>query len=116
RRIKTVSVSIPCIAGPQTNINAMLTLQEHGIQKVPNSTASFDNIPVESIALSGAQNDSGAFELNLKDERYLPFEGRGAISKWRLELTDAIPQFDYNTIADVILHMKYTARYDGNQA
>ena len=33
-----------------------------------------------------AQNDSGLFEPNLRDERYLPFEGCGAISSWCLEL------------------------------
>jgi hypothetical protein len=27
------------------------------------------------------------FELNFRDERYLPFEGAGAISTWQLELT-----------------------------
>jgi hypothetical protein len=29
--------------------------------------------------------DAGMFELNFRDERYLPFEGAGAISEWRLE-------------------------------
>ncbi|MBK9227461.1 MAG: hypothetical protein IPL67_10515 [Ignavibacteria bacterium] len=35
---------------------------------------------------STGQNDSGVFELNFRDERYLPFENTGAISSWRLEL------------------------------
>jgi hypothetical protein len=29
----------------------------------------------QSIATSNAQNDDGMFELNFRDERYLPFEG-----------------------------------------
>jgi hypothetical protein len=41
---------------------------------------------IQSVATSNAQNDSGLFELNFRDERYLPFEGTGAISSWRLEL------------------------------
>ncbi|HWW37829.1 hypothetical protein, partial [Pedobacter sp.] len=50
-----------------------------------------------------------------KDERYLPFEGTGAISSWRLELpASEIRQFDYNTIADVIVHIKYTSREGGS--
>jgi hypothetical protein len=53
------------------------------------------------------------FEPSLRDERVLPFEGSGAISEWQLELPVAVPQFDYDTIADVILHVRYTAREGG---
>ncbi len=69
---------------------------------------------IQSIAASNAQNDSGMFELNFRDERYLPFEGTGAISSWRLELPKEVRQFDYNTISDVIVHVKYTAREGGS--
>jgi hypothetical protein len=68
-----------------------------------------------SIVTSTAQNDSGMFETNLRDERFLPFEGAGAESTWRLELPSEFRQFDYNTIADVILHLGYTARQGGDQ-
>jgi hypothetical protein len=53
-------------------------------------------------------------ELNFRDERYLPFEGAGAISTWQLELTQesTLRQFSYDTISDVILHMHYTSRED----
>ena len=50
-----------------------------------------NNIPVKAIAASNAQNDSGIFELNFRDERYLPFEGAGAISEWSLELFNDLP-------------------------
>ena len=36
------------------------------------------------IVTSHATNDSGMFETNLRDERFLPFEGAGAISTWNL--------------------------------
>jgi len=72
-----------------------------------------DQIPIQSIAVSHGQEDSGVFNLNFADERYIPFEGAGAISKWRLELPTAIKQFDYNTIGDIILHVKYTALQGG---
>jgi hypothetical protein len=68
----------------------------------------------ESIVTSTGQNDPGLFEANLRDERYLPFEGAGAISKWRLELSTDFRTFDYATITDVVLHLRYTAR-DGGQ-
>ncbi|MEP6934849.1 MAG: hypothetical protein ABI988_13070, partial [Nitrospirota bacterium] len=63
---------------------------------------------------SSAQNDSGMFELNFRDDRYPPCEGAGVISSWSVELTRDrnLRQFDYDTIADVILHLRYTARED----
>jgi len=72
------------------------------------------NVPVKSIATSTGQRDSGMFELSFRDERYLPFEGAGAISEWRVELTQEqeLRQFDYSSISDVILHISYTARED----
>ena len=54
------------------------------------------------------------YELNFWDERYLPFENTGAVSSWRLELPTEVKQFDYNTISDVIVHVKYTAREGGS--
>ena len=53
------------------------------------------------------------FETNLRDDRFLPFELAGAISTWQIDLpkpTEAFPAFDYNTISDVILQVRYTAR------
>ena len=57
-----------------------------------------DNVGIQSISTSNAQNDSGTFELNFQDDRYLPFEGAGVISTWRLELGSEYRQFDYDTI------------------
>jgi hypothetical protein len=71
-------------------------------------------IPITAIAASLGQNDSGMFELNFKDERYLPFEGGGAISKWRFELPFC-RQFDYDTISDVIIHIRYTSAEGGER-
>ncbi|MGH8550753.1 MAG: hypothetical protein ACRERU_19560, partial [Methylococcales bacterium] len=50
---------------------------------------------------------------NLRDERYLPFEGSGVVSEWQLELPSDVRQFNYDTISDVILHLRYTAREGG---
>ena len=73
---------------------------------------------LQSIVTSSAQNDGGLFETNLRDERYLPFENSGVIGEWRLELPadpskDDPRQFDYATVSDVILHIRYTAREGG---
>jgi hypothetical protein len=65
------------------------------------------------VVTSGASNDSGMFETNLHDERFLPFEGAGAISTWTLTLPSELRAFDYSTISDVIVHVRYTAREAG---
>ncbi|KAM7219794.1 hypothetical protein V8F06_004828 [Rhypophila decipiens] len=127
RRIKTVSLTLPCIVGPFTGVNATLTLVSHRYRvsaSTPSSSSypqtdpsdprfQTDTIPISSIAISAGQQDTGLFSLDFKDERYIPFEGAGLISRWRLELPTAIQQFDYNTIRDVIMHVKYTALQGG---
>jgi hypothetical protein len=54
------------------------------------------------------------FETSLGDMRFLPFEGAGAVSTWTLSLPPQLRAFDYMTISDVILHIRYTARGAGN--
>jgi hypothetical protein len=127
RRLKTVAVSIPAVTGPYTGLHCKLTLLRSSVRV--SSLAGdeyarddsrdddrFRDFPgaIDTIVLSNAQNDSGLFELNLRDDRYLPFEGAGAISTWRIELPNDIPQFDLETISDVVLHLRYTAREAGH--
>ena len=131
RRIKSVALSIPCVTGPYTSINCTLSLLKSAIRTNPivgdegygRSGAEDSRFndhfgSLQAIVTSTGQNDSGLFETNLRDERYLPFEGSGVVSDWQLELP-ANPskgdpqQFDYETIADVILHLRYTARAGG---
>lgn len=115
RCMKSVSMTIPCVTGPFTTLACTLRLTNHAVRRtsdeVPEPRIDF---PFNAIAASSGQNDSGLFELSFRDERYLPFEGAGVISNWSLEL-GPIPQFDYGTISDVILHIKYTA-CEGNSS
>jgi hypothetical protein len=125
RRIKNVSITIPCVTGPYTSINCTLTLLSNKtrIKSTPvdpyvegeddddRFVANFGAI--QSITTSTAQNDSGMFELNFRDERYLPFEGAGVISRWRLDMPKDCNAFDFDTISDVILKLNYTAREGG---
>ena len=115
RRLKTVGLSIPCIAGPYTTVACTLTLTSNHLRKDSTLLAGKyardttiddprfrDEIAaIQSIATSNAQNDAGLFELNFRDERYLPFEGAGAISTWHIKLNTDLPQFDFATISDV---------------
>jgi Tc toxin complex TcA C-terminal TcB-binding domain len=128
RRIKSVALSIPCVTGPYTGVNCTLRLLKSAIRKnsllkgnggYTREGAEDDRFTdhfgsLQAIVTSGSQNDSGLFETNLRDERYLPFEGSGAISEWQLELPAGLRQFDYDTITDVVLHMRYTAREGGS--
>jgi hypothetical protein len=122
RRIKSVSLSIPCVSGPYASVNCTLTLLKSSVRyqtngsyerQQPDDLRFVDDLRQQSIVTSSGQNDSGLFETNLRDERYLPFEGSGADSTWRIELPNDFRQFDYDTIADVILHLRYTAQEGG---
>ena len=118
RRIKTLSISIPAVAGPYRGVNCLLTLEGSETRKQAKLGDEYlDPDPLghnNKIALSSGQNDSGLFELNHNDERYLPFELRGVVSRWKLEYPGELEQFDRSTISDVIIHMRYTAHMDEN--
>ncbi len=116
RRIKAVRVTIPCVTGPYTNVSATLDLQQSWIRTTPNLSLPLVSVPPTrsvSIATSTGVNDVGVFEFSFRDERYMPFEGLGAVSQWHLTLPKAFRQFDYETITDVILSISYTAESDG---
>jgi len=129
RRIKSVSVSIPSVTGPYTSVNCKLTLLKSEVRHDSTGLTSPGYLRLrdrddsrftdyfgatEAIVTSTGSADSGMFETQLRDERFLPFEGNGVISTWRLELPAEYPQFDYSTISDVILTFRYTARDGGD--
>ncbi|WP_373507236.1 hypothetical protein [Thiocapsa sp.] len=105
RRIKSVSVSIPSVVGPYVGVHGILRLTE------PEQ---------RMIAISSGQGDAGLFQLDFRDERYLPFEGVSLDGEegtsWQFTLPqanrpvdEANRPFDYGTISDLILHVQYTA-------
>jgi Tc toxin complex TcA C-terminal TcB-binding domain len=128
RRIKSVSLSVPSVVGPYTPLNCTLSLQSSSLRVSPllangayaRSTTQQDDRFVDYfgaadvIVTSSGTSDSGMFETSMRDERFLPFEGAGAISTWNLSLPPVLRAFDYSTISDVILHIRYTAREAGD--
>ncbi len=128
RRIKSVALSIPSVVGPYASVNCTLSLQASSLRVSPllannaygrDPTQDDDRFvdyfgATDVIVTSGASNDAGMFETSLRDERFLPFEGAGAISTWTLTLPGDLRAFDYSTIADVLLHVRYTAREAGD--
>ncbi|PRQ09356.1 hypothetical protein ENSA7_09450 [Enhygromyxa salina] len=124
RRIRAVRLTIPAVVGPYTSLGANLQLLTHKTRF--EKTAGYAEEPVggdprfaygtgsgQSIATSTAVSDGGLFNLDFRDERYLPFEYAGAVSTWALELPGEVRQFDYRTIEDVVIHIDYTARPGG---
>ncbi|MEU6778308.1 hemopexin repeat-containing protein [Nonomuraea angiospora] len=127
RCVKTVSVVFSGPEGP-IDVNAVLTQTGHktvleadakavrylldGKGEAPASVRS-DWRPSQRIALSDTEegrDNNGLFELRFDDERYLPFEGTGAVSTWRMEITGRRP-YD---LFDVVVTVKYTAEQGGD--
>lgn len=141
RRVKSVSLTIPCVAGPYAGVHCKLTLLSSATRVEPTLLdieaccpgectcgccerqryeATKDDPRIvkrygatEAIATSSGQNDTGLFELNFRDERYLPFEYAGAVSRWRIELPIETNAFDVDTMSDLIFQLSYTAREGG---
>ncbi|MFT4314042.1 MAG: neuraminidase-like domain-containing protein [Wolbachia pipientis] len=125
RKIKSIRITVKADVAPHEDIHA--TLQQTGNRVVlkpdieaiksllGESDESRESIRVnwktgQQIAISkGNQADSGLFELNFNDERYLPFEGTGAVSDWILELQNT------EKVSDVIIHLDYTAFNGGKE-
>jgi hypothetical protein len=130
RRLRDVSLTIPCVAGPYTSINCTLTLVSSKVRVDPSTSAAasgYKEKPTNedqrflysfgstaAIATSHGQDDSGVFSVNFRDERYLPFETAGAVSRWLITMLPECNAFDFDTITDVVLKLSYTSRYGGD--
>ncbi len=128
RRIRSVALSIPSVVGPYTPLNCTASLLASSVRTSPllanggygRSAGQADDRFADYfgagdvIVTSGGVNDGGMFEPSARDERFWPFEGAGAISTWRLSLPAELRAFDYGTISDVIVHIRYTARDAGD--
>lgn len=119
RRLRSVRLSVVGNTGPFDAVPVTLTLVG---SRVRTSATSYGDpaqpvvetgVATQSIATSTGQSDAGLFEASLRDERYLPFEGKGAVSEWRITLPQVLRSFDYGAIADVVLELSYTAREGG---
>ncbi len=136
RRIKNVRLTIPGVVGPYTGVHCRLTLLSsrtrvdprlleppigccgdepmNGYEEQPDDPRIVRTYAAtEAIATSSGQNDAGLFELNFRDERYLPFEFAGAVSRWRIELPPENNQFDLRSLSDLVMHLSFTAREGG---
>jgi hypothetical protein len=141
RRIKNVGLTIPCVIGPYTGIHCRLELLSSRIRvnaSLPDSASRYSptgseqdcgyppQMPSdprfvhqygarESIATSSGQGDTGLFELSFHDDRYLPFEFAGAVSRCRIELPPENNQFELDTLTDLVMTLNYTSREGGER-
>ncbi|WP_028497659.1 Tc toxin subunit A-related protein [Microvirgula aerodenitrificans] len=135
RQLKSVSLTLPATVGPYQDVRAtlaqssssvLLTADIAGVNYLldpDGSGASPANVitnlrPSQQIVLSTGLNDAGQFVLDMYDQRYLPFEGTGAVSGWRLTFPHASGTDQASllgSLTDIIVQLRYTAR-DGGPA
>jgi hypothetical protein len=128
----SVTVAYPN-PGKFDNVKGTLTLASNKVRTTTDLTGGYAEAPPggdarfvynyaavpQKIVLGNGQDDPGLFltaiNNNLGDQRYLPFEGSGAISSWHFELPAASNEINVAKVTDVILHLYYTA-LDGGDA
>lgn len=117
RLIKSVKVTVLAIVPPIDGIHAMLqNTGESSVVVTEDAGLSFTKKRAlrnfgERISLDAPFNESGLFVLNYEDPMLLPFEGLGVETQWTLELPLANNRFHFDTIADVLLTIDYTAEH-----
>jgi Tc toxin complex TcA C-terminal TcB-binding domain/ABC toxin N-terminal region len=113
RLIKRVRLAVMAPIPPE-GIHATLTAT--GVSRVVHGP-SFETVVVargpESIALTSPNPSTGLFEVDSQPELLVPFEHLGVDTSWELSLPKAANQFDFDTIADVVLTIDYTALDSG---
>ncbi|WP_416840250.1 neuraminidase-like domain-containing protein [Haloferax sp. DFSO52] len=113
RLIKRVRTSVLALVPPTEGIKA--TLSNGGVSRVVTQGPPFQERVIrrtpESVALTSARDATGLFELqpNPDPDKLLPFEGTGVDTRWELRMPKAANQFDYDSIANVLVTVEYTA-------
>ena len=131
RQLVSVSVSLPALLGPYQDVQAVLSqVTSRTVLKADTramnalyeqADADTSNIlynprASQSICLSRGLDDHGVFQLDFNDERYLPFEGTGALSVWELHFPRSKSQRQQallQGLTDIILQVRYTALAGG---
>ncbi|MGI9920198.1 neuraminidase-like domain-containing protein [Vibrio owensii] len=107
RRIKQVSVSLPALLSPYQDVQAVLSYSGNGDLIHQSCT---------QAAISHGVNDSGQFQLDFNDSRYLPFEGLPIDGDGSASLILTFPNAGdsgkqralLESLTDIILHIRYT--------
>lgn len=133
RQIVTVELSLPVTVGPHQDVRATLTqtgsttVLKANIDSLDYLYGEQDQMPRsgillnlrshQAVAISRSQVDAGLHQLTFGDERYLPFEGTGAGSRWRLHFPRAAKSTEQKklikSLTDIIVHVRYLAKSGG---
>lgn len=129
RQVKTIALTFD-IGGGQS-VMATLTQLNHKTVLEPDTKAVKFLLDPKGLQPEGIRSDwraqqqvalshheeyeknNGLFELRFDSDRYLPFEGTGAVSTWRLELNGKKGSYNVNDILEVTINLKYTAKQAG---
>jgi hypothetical protein len=137
RQLVRVSVSIPAVIGPYEDVRVMLTQQSSstllkpqiaGVRHLYKESGElpqeeddeitdqthivFNPRTYQQIGISSGIDDHGLFMVDFGDERYFPFEGTGAISRWTLGFPRQKSERQIailDSLTDIILHVRYLA-------
>ncbi|AIZ32653.1 neuraminidase-like domain-containing protein [Pseudomonas parafulva] len=131
RRLHSVALSLPALLGPYQNIRATLAQKRsrllirpdiegvkflHGdadVAAAPQSVM-MSLRAQQQVCLSSAQQDMGLVSGTDSDDRYLPFEGTGAVSDWTLRFPRHAQQGEMiESLSDVVLEVRYYALHGG---
>ena len=111
RLIKRVRTSVIALVPPAQGIRA--TLATTGTSRVVIGNGPFEMVTIqrgpESTALSSPVNASGLFDPDAQPELLVPFEGIGVDATWEFRMPKGSNLFNYDTIADVLVTIDYTA-------
>lgn len=116
RLIKRVRTTVVALIPPNLGIRA--TLQANARSLVVTGGDRFEEVVIarapELVALTAPVNATGVFELDVQSEMLLPFESMGVATAWEFQMPKVANPFDFNTIADVLFTIEYTALYDAD--
>jgi hypothetical protein len=131
RQLKYITLTLPASVGPYQQVKVMLTQSSSstllkaditGVQylndsNTGNSSSVLQNPRANQQAgFSHGEDDNGMFVLSFGDERYLPFEGTGAVSSWELRFpnyTSDAQKAIIGQLDDIIVRVHYTALNGG---
>jgi hypothetical protein len=141
RQLVQVTVSLPGVLGPYEDAHAVLRQLtssyllkadiggcKYMYQQAQQLPGEHDDINPrfvvanprisQQVAISSDREDPGLHTARWDDERYLPFEGTGAVSSWTLNFPrhgSAQQQALFDGLQDIILHLRYRSM-DGGQS
>jgi hypothetical protein len=111
RLIQKVSTSVIALIPPTQGIKA--TLSTTAATRVVIGPEVFQTTIVrrdpQSVALTSPTNATGVFAMDPQSNLLFPFQGLGVEAQWEFSMPKGSNQFDYSTLADVLISIDYTA-------